>query len=757
MRVYRNEGGFDFVLHTSYPGRLGRSAVGDIDGDGDLDICSASSIHRNVGGGQFMAEPGFQLSFLNLHTPQLLDHDGDGDLDLLFFEGGAWLFVNDGTGQFGSAPANTLPGGLPNVRSAALLDAERDGDVDLAVFVGSSLFSELRLWRNDGLGGFVEEAPILPLAFNVPSYLGSVDFNGDDFLDLVVVLGLPAQVTIHLNDGTGQFTLAPWSGLPNSLAFEQSGSWGDWDQDGDPDFLGSAGYWRHDSLLEFDFVPWPPHREGVPGFPGQPVHAADVDGDLDIDLLINGSRPRFVANTALGPVHTESTRVSQPLGPHRVLQAAELDDPVRHTAVLSNGDALRLTTDVRMAHPTRLDRTFVQVPFPVGDVADVTDATMFVHTTYLSSYASTLTVFVCAPSGPKVFARRADIMRGTLLQGVGQPSHIAHGDLLGGSVMELVLGDPTVAGPRIAVADTSFGEVFHLEPAIPLPAPTFVASPAFESVIVEDMNGDGALDIVHEFRVIESDGAGGWQQVADFALLVPPASTALLTIDYDGDGDRDLVAYGPQSPLTLLRNDGASFVDATFGWIPTIEIGPAEQVTVGDVDSDGDEDLLVAHDDGSNPATSNLLRNDGGSFSRILSVGPPGALVATDRDGREDLLTADRLFRNVHSNLHAPRLATPGSNWLLEVRSWRAGPLASLAVIAISTNVTVSTLPGIGEIYFDPASADYLTVPLLQGRGERSVSIPLSTQALGIELVAQGVVLDLERMVLTAPVFDIVR
>ena len=66
-------------------------------------------------------------------------------------------------------------------------------------------------------------------------------------------------------------------------------------------------------------------------------------------------------------------------------------------------------------------------------------------------------------------------------------------------------------------------------------------------------------------------------------------------IDYDKDGDDDLVVAGEWMPLTLLRNDNGSFEDVTeqvglgetSGWWQTVELA--------DIDQDGDMDLIAGN------------------------------------------------------------------------------------------------------------------------------------------------------------------
>ncbi|MCA8967993.1 MAG: VCBS repeat-containing protein, partial [Planctomycetes bacterium] len=79
-------------------------ALGDVDGDGDIDAVvannGANEIWLNNGSGQFTSS-GQTLGSRNSQDVALADLDGDGDLDAYFAGYGAdEVYVNDGSGVF---------------------------------------------------------------------------------------------------------------------------------------------------------------------------------------------------------------------------------------------------------------------------------------------------------------------------------------------------------------------------------------------------------------------------------------------------------------------------------------------------------------------------------------------------------------------------------------------------------------------------------------------------------------------------------
>ncbi|BAC89392.1 FG-GAP-like repeat-containing protein [Gloeobacter violaceus] len=114
-------------------------ALGDIDGDGDLDIATASgdyadpgnvSVLLNAGGGGFAPPRSFAVGDLP-KSVALGDIDGDGDLDIATANresNDVSVLLNTGGGSFAPAQAFAV-GSRPY--SVALGDLDGDGDLDI--------------------------------------------------------------------------------------------------------------------------------------------------------------------------------------------------------------------------------------------------------------------------------------------------------------------------------------------------------------------------------------------------------------------------------------------------------------------------------------------------------------------------------------------------------------------------------------------------------------------------------------------------
>ncbi|MEM8713435.1 MAG: VCBS repeat-containing protein, partial [Planctomycetota bacterium] len=194
-----------------------------------------------------------------------------------------------------------------------------------------------------------------------------------------------------------------------------------------------------------------------------------------------------------------------------------------------------------------------------------------------------------------------------------------------------------------------------------------------KGVLLADVNGDGRDDVVsalgHVIVVQYADGAGAFQ-VGGFA--VAPDETPFYGIsatDFDGDGDLDLYGvryvttrYGESMPVPFhearngptnhfFRNTERGFLDVTAP-IGLREPDGGRFSLAGhfiDHDGDGDEDLYVVNDFGSNQ----LYEFKGGRFvdrTSALGAADAGAGMGaswSDYDGDGDL---DLYVTNMYSS-----------------------------------------------------------------------------------------------------------
>ncbi len=136
------------------------SLLGDLDGDGDVDIKSGPKVLRNQGGTFTVVPNAVPNTFGNDAHVAAVDVDDDGDLDLVGSGVVAW---NNGNAIFVNA-SNVLPFAYgTGIGVRVVKDFDRDGDPDVVSWNGSTyrssvLINQLRQLRLQGdadLGGVI--------------------------------------------------------------------------------------------------------------------------------------------------------------------------------------------------------------------------------------------------------------------------------------------------------------------------------------------------------------------------------------------------------------------------------------------------------------------------------------------------------------------------------------------------------------------------------------------------------------------------
>ena len=166
-----------------------------------------------------------------------------------------------------------------------------------------------------------------------------------------------------------------------------------------------------------------------------------------------------------------------------------------------------------------------------------------------------------------------------------------------------------------------------------------------------DVDNDGRPDVFvtdlsnERYRLFRHAGDGGFRDVSNASgvggITLPFSGWSTRFVDFDNDGWKDIfVAQGHvmdtiektspnlrylQPPL-LLRNDAGRFVRADAG-APFRGEWAGRGAASGDIDNDGDTDLIVSNV-GQKPI---LLRNDGGNRNNWIEVRTTG--TRSNRDG----------------------------------------------------------------------------------------------------------------------------
>ena len=398
LAYYHNDGNglfSDRSLASGLGGQTGGLNIvqADFDNDGWLDVLVVRggwmqgygrmpmSLLRNEGDGTFTditARSGLGSPAQPRNSASWADYDGDGDLDLFACgesEPVTWmgdpsaggdavlypsqLYRNEGDGTFTDVAREA---GVTNGRyckGSAWGDYDEDGDPDLYV---SNFRADNRLYRNGGDGTFDDVAPELGISGPADSFATWFwDYDNDGCLDIFVAgygfdirdvaadrLGLDSdgsRPALYRGEcGRGFSEVAAEAGVAD-VNLAMGANFGDFDNDGFPDFLLGTGFVSYDSV-----GPNAAYRNtGYGGFEnvtasaglghlqkGHGIGFADIDrdGDQDIFVQLGGFYPGDSALSALyeNPGHRNRWIALKLVGveSNRAAIGARIEVRVRH-------------------------------------------------------------------------------------------------------------------------------------------------------------------------------------------------------------------------------------------------------------------------------------------------------------------------------------------------------------------------------------------------------------------------------------------
>jgi hypothetical protein len=301
--------GVEITLDSDQTVGLG---VDDMDGDGDLDVVAGNSNQRKrlyLSDGTstpFDAVNGSDITADADRTQGMAVGDVDGDLDLDVVIGNSSqtnrLYLNNGTADpFNGISGSDITADSQPTRSVALGDVDGDGDLDVVV---GNTNRENRLYLNNGtadpFNGVTGSDITGDRRNNRAVGLGDMDGDGD----LDVVMGNTGQWNrLYLNNGTAD----PFNGVTgvnvttnarNTFAVAV----GDADGDGDLDMV--TGNRNQPNCLYLNNGTADPFNGATclevtsDALDTRAVALADVDGDGDLDLVTGnfGERDRVYLN-----------------------------------------------------------------------------------------------------------------------------------------------------------------------------------------------------------------------------------------------------------------------------------------------------------------------------------------------------------------------------------------------------------------------------------------------------------------------------
>ena len=600
------------VISTAADGAWSVFAA-DLDGDGDLDVLSASYWDDKIAWYENRLNDGINNDFnptqqvifmtaVEANSVFAADLDGDGDQDVLSASYGddtiAWYEnrLNDGVNNDFNPTQQVISTAVDGAGSVDAADLDGDGDLDV---LSASQIDDTIAWHenrlNDGVNNdFNPTEYVISTTTDLASSVSAVDVDGDGDLDVLSSSKNDDTIAWYENtDGTGVFSAEK---IIDAFADKaRCVTTGDVDGDGDLDVLssldfeGTIAWYENLSIHRSALIPQQSIISTAADYPVD-IIAADVDGDGDMDALAAFNNDNLIAwyeNISCNPLA---------FTPHSISSAAMGAQSVFVADMDSDGDL-----DVLSASQTD-------------------DKIAWYANNGMAVFGAPQVISTAADGASAVFAADVD-------------------------------GDGDIDALSASQSD---GEIVWYEsdgaypPAFTDHLISSLAEGALD-VFAVDLDGDGDIDVLSASQGDAGSGKLAWYENTDGAgtfgsqVVVSSASglSGVFATDMDRDGDVDLLSTSSSAnEVAWYENDGSQ--NFTEHSISTSAAGAAS-VYASDLDHDGDVDVLSASQSDDKVAWYESNGASTPTFTEhVITQDPDGAgLLQGDADQADTVFAAD--------------------------------------------------------------------------------------------------------------------
>lgn len=338
-----------------------------------LFFLSFNGIHNN--GNNFNSYPGDSLTILYKDVSltnlpfgivsgpgmdvEAADLDADGDLDVVIaneYQPNK-ILLNNGSGVFTDGTPGRLPQKNLDSEDIGIADMDRDNDLDIVFATEDHAIHEL--YFNNGNAVYRDKSNVLP--GSIANSVLAIDINNDSLPDLIFgnagPSDTPARNFILINNGDSTFTNETSTRMPNVLDITQDVKLADIDGDMDKDIIvgnedgnkihinNGSGFFTDETSVRLPLTGFEETRK---------VTLADVDGDNDLDI--------FFANVAFRPAMQRQDRLLKNNGSGVFADVTSANLPVdqEHTTdgifidVDYDGDLDLITTNIFVNRPVKV-------------------------------------------------------------------------------------------------------------------------------------------------------------------------------------------------------------------------------------------------------------------------------------------------------------------------------------------------------------------------------------------------------------------
>ncbi|RLS25448.1 MAG: hypothetical protein DWH70_05185 [Planctomycetota bacterium] len=699
--------------------------LGDVNGDGKLDIITANngdasaSVLLGNGNGTFQGQQTFATGS-NPRAVTLGDVNGDGNLDIItanFTANSASVLLGNGNGSF----KNQVPYATGNSPySVTLGDVNGDGRLDITT--GSYSSDTASVLLGNGNGTFQTQA-----AFAVgdgPLSVTLGDVNGDGRLDITTANSNSGDASVLLNsiaftgqtatvapsvtlnttdllvtattliiDGTGfdtiaannTVTLSSGTGTVSSATATQltvtlntASSFGSLTAVVTTNTISSGSPVQVANIVGVANTP----TFGTPTATsdGFTVQISNYDNNFTYGGTATANGTVAISNTGLVTVtgvaaNTSSTATITTTRTNYATGSAQVTATSLNAANTPTFGSPTATTDGFTVQISNYDNNFtyggtatangtVAISntglVTVTGVAANTSSTATITTTrtnYVSGSAQvTATSLAATPlvvgtpppasSGGSSSVTLYDPVTGAEtgtavpFPGFNGPIKVVSGDFNNDGVAEIFAGAGFGGGPAIAILNSQTGEVMEA---------FFAFDQAFTGgvfVAVQDVNGDGILDIIAsagptggpEVRIFDGNGLTVLRSFYAYAVDFT-GGVSVASVDFNNDGILDLVTgAGPGGAPHVKVYDGATNAIISQWYAYATDFTGGVFVAIGDISNDGTFEVVTGAGQGGSPVVGVWDPNTGALLAQFMAYAEDftGGVRVGVNDGNTD-------------------------------------------------------------------------------------------------------------------------